>query len=42
LLIIYLPEHIIEGKRESRIEVRERGAGRRNCLLDDFKDKKRV
>jgi hypothetical protein len=39
LLSIHFLEHIIEGKREGRIEVRERGAGRRKPILDDFKEK---
>jgi len=41
LFSIYLLEHIIEGKREGRIEVKERVTGRRKPLLDDFKKKRR-
>jgi hypothetical protein len=41
LLSIYLLEHIIEGKREGRIEVRERVAGRHKLLPDNFKEKRR-
>jgi hypothetical protein len=41
LLSIYLLEHIIEGKRKGRIEVRERVAGRCKPLLYDFKEKRR-
>jgi len=41
LLCIYLLGHIIKGKREGRIEVKERVAGRREPLLDDFKEKRR-
>jgi len=40
LLNIYILEHIIEGKREGRLEVRERLAGRRKLLLDDFMEKR--
>jgi hypothetical protein len=40
LLSIYLLEHI-EGKKEGRIEVREKGAGRRKPILDAFKEKRR-
>jgi hypothetical protein len=32
---------MIEGKREGRIELRERVARRRKALLDDFKEKRR-
>ena len=41
LLSIYLLEHILEGKREGMIEVRERVARKPKPLLCDFKEKRR-
>jgi len=36
----YVLKHVIEGKREERIEVTGRGGGRRKQLLDDLKEKR--